>query len=365
MRRGLVVTVVLVTAVLAAVAGWVAATVIQGPADLSEGASMEPSLVTAEVEERVLSSQVIARGTVGYGQPIEVIFPPGGPAGFVTVPPEEGLSLSEGDVVMQVSGRPVVVLEGVVPMYREMRVGTSGDDVAQLQEALDRMEYDISADDAGVFGSATLDAVTTWFDDLGYELVDESVSRQEILFLPKLEVRVSEVFAGRAASAEGPLFSVTESVLSVASSLDRSDRELVSEGDAAAVVLDDLGIEVEGSVGALADQAGTMGLDEQRYFMEITLPADAPSELVDASVRIDIPVESTDGEVLVVPVAALVTASDGSVRVEVAASEGDTRLVTVTTGLSAGGLVEVTPQNGDLTKDDRVVVGTDPSGGSR
>jgi multidrug efflux pump subunit AcrA (membrane-fusion protein) len=75
-------------------------------------------------------------------------------------------------------------------------------------------------------------------------------------------------------------------------------------------------------------------------------------------VRITIPVESTDGEVLAVPIAALSATADGTSRVEVAEGEGGaTRFVTVNPGLSAEGYVEVDPVDGNLGEGDRVVVG--------
>jgi hypothetical protein len=81
------------------------------------------------------------------------------------------------------------------------------------------------------------------------------------------------------------------------------------------------------------------------------------------NVRVTIPVGSTSGEVLYVPVAALTAGPGGESRVEVV--EGDprdgeraqTRIVVVETGLAAGGQVEVTATDGDLGEGDLVVVG--------
>ena len=56
-----------------------------------------------------------------------------------------------------------------------------------------------------------------------------------------------------------------------------------------------------------------------------------------------IPVASTSGAVLVVPVAALFSDATGTPRVEVMDSSGTTRFQPVVTGLSTGGEVEVRP----------------------
>jgi hypothetical protein len=45
--------------------------------------------------------------------------------------------------------------------------------------------------------------------------------------------------------------------------------------------------------------------------------------------------------------------------VEVEEEDGTTRFVTVTTGLAAQGLVEITPVDGELSEGDMVVVGSE------
>jgi hypothetical protein len=79
--------------------------------------------------------------------------------------------------------------------------------------------------------------------------------------------------------------------------------------------------------------------------------------LRDANVRVTIPVKSTNGKVLAVPVAALSAGPDGSSRIEVL-RDGKTELVPVTVGLSADGYAEVRPAgDAKLVAGDQVVVG--------
>jgi multidrug efflux pump subunit AcrA (membrane-fusion protein) len=75
------------------------------------------------------------------------------------------------------------------------------------------------------------------------------------------------------------------------------------------------------------------------------------------NVRIVIPVEATDGEVLAVPLAALTAGPTGESRVQVEREDGAVDLVTVEVGLAAGGFAEVAPLDGELEPGDRVVVG--------
>jgi peptidoglycan hydrolase-like protein with peptidoglycan-binding domain len=75
------------------------------------------------------------------------------------LPKKVGDKVGNGDVVLQVSGRPVIALVGRLPAYRDMTPGSNGPDVAQLQAALHRVG--IADDDpVGTYGRGTKDAVT-------------------------------------------------------------------------------------------------------------------------------------------------------------------------------------------------------------
>ena len=76
------------------------------------------------------------------------------------------------------------------------------------------------------------------------------------------------------------------------------------------------------------------------------------------NVRVQIPVSSTGGAVLTVPLAALTAGPGGESRIEVQNANGTTSLVEVNTGLAAGGHVEVTGVDRDLHVGDLVVIGT-------
>jgi multidrug efflux pump subunit AcrA (membrane-fusion protein) len=69
-----------------------------------------------------------------------------------------------------------------------------------------------------------------------------------------------------------------------------------------------------------------------------------------------VPIESTKGTVLAVPVSALSLGPDGSPRVQ-RAVDGKLEFVRVNPGLSATGFAEVRPVGGTLEPGDRVVIG--------
>ena len=60
--------------ILFAVVAWVVGTRIRSPAQVAaDTAAPNPSLITVPVEERVLSTEVIVRGTMRYGAPQTVV----------------------------------------------------------------------------------------------------------------------------------------------------------------------------------------------------------------------------------------------------------------------------------------------------
>jgi len=79
--------------------------------------------------------------------------------------------------------------------------------------------------------------------------------------------------------------------------------------------------------------------------------------LLGQNIKITVPVSSTGEEVLAVPAAALTAGSGGESRIERAASDGTTALVTVETGLAADGFVQIVSSEQPLSASDQVVVG--------
>jgi peptidoglycan hydrolase-like protein with peptidoglycan-binding domain len=185
----------------------------------------------------------------------------------------------------------------------------------------------------------------------------------EILFFPTLPARIDDVKLKVGDETTGPVMTVTSSNLVVESALSAADAKLVKEGGAVTIKAPDSGVEATGTVSHVATTPGTNGADPQRYYLEVT-PTALDAGLAGASVVQTISVSSTQGEVLAVPVAALSMASDGTTRVQVQPPRAPARYVTVEPGLSAKGLVAVTPLGGDLTPGDLVVVGANNAGSS-
>ncbi|MFJ3959426.1 peptidoglycan-binding protein [Streptomyces sp. NPDC090036] len=163
-------------AALMAVGGLLATTLVKSPAQVAaETGPPAQGALTAEVERRVLAQTVVMRGTVVADQSVAVS-PQGvrsgagaGAALVTRLPLQAGDPVTAGQLIAEVSGRPVFTLHGALPMYRDLGPGDTGDDVAQLQQALRELGHGTGADARGVFGAGTKAALTARYRAIGYE----------------------------------------------------------------------------------------------------------------------------------------------------------------------------------------------------
>ena len=90
-------------------------------------------------------------------------------SGVVTAMPKRaGDEVLEGDVVVEIQSRPVMLLYSPFPGWRDLQSGSRGRDVEMVQRALGRLGYPIT-DEPGVFGPDTGAAVRDLYLDRGYE----------------------------------------------------------------------------------------------------------------------------------------------------------------------------------------------------
>ena len=159
---------------IAAAAGYAAAAQIRSPAEIAaRTAAPKPSPLLVPVEERVLSTNVVTRGTARFGSPQQLLLAPSAlkpHVGRITQVPLPGSELREGDVVIVASGRPVFLLEGTQPTFRDLGPGVEGEDVLQLERALVRLGIDPGPVD-GAYDSGTEAAVADWYERNGYTAI--------------------------------------------------------------------------------------------------------------------------------------------------------------------------------------------------
>jgi peptidoglycan hydrolase-like protein with peptidoglycan-binding domain len=341
-------------ALLAGAAWWLAR-----PQAGTEGTAAGVATTTAAVVRRDLRAQERVSGTLGYG---EVRTVANGRQGTVTGLPEEGAVLRRGQAAYRVDGRPVPLLYGRLPSWRELGVGVDdGADVRQLERNLVALGHDpdreVTVDDH--FTAATRAAVKRWQEAIGLE-ESGTVRPGDAVWRPG-PVRVGELKAsvGAAAAPGSPVFEATATSRVVTIDLDASRQPYVHRGDRVDLELPG-GRTTTGrvaSVGKVATASGS-GDDpasDSTSTVEVTVSLDRPKatgSLDQAPVEADITTETRKG-VLAVPVNALLALAEGGYAVELDQG-GARRLVGVTLGLFADGLVEV--KGGGLAAGDRVVV---------
>jgi hypothetical protein len=187
------------------------------------------------------------------------------------------------------------------------------------------------------------------------ERLGVQVPADEVVFIPSLPVRVHEVTASVGANASGPVISVTDNELSIDSQLPIGAAPLVKPGMKVMIDEQALGIKATGVVEAVANTPGTRGADGYHFYLGVRVES-TPVSLAGFSVRLTIPIETSNGAVTAVPTSAVSLAVDGTSRVLVDRG-GVLEYVTVQPGLSAGGYVEVTAPDGRLVSGQLVVVG--------
>ncbi len=156
----------------AAVLAWLLGSRIESPADAAaRTAPPTPSPILVPVERRVLGSSIVTRGTARFGLPQPVSIAPSAlkpSPGLVAVLPVRGTQVPEGGVLLSASGRPVLVLQGESPAYRDLAPGSRGEDVRQLELGLRRLNFDPGLVD-GYYDARTAAAVARWYQAKGWE----------------------------------------------------------------------------------------------------------------------------------------------------------------------------------------------------
>ena len=376
--------ILVVAMAVAAVGGWVAASQIESPAEAAartEAPEPSPILVPAELKE--LSTDIITRGTGRFGSPqtVSISSSPlkGDTPQVLTGVPAGEEEIDQGMVSLRISGRPVYVFAGVIPSFRDLGPGMRGADIEQLESGLAAAGFDPGPVD-GVYDQSTEQAVTGLYQAAGYDPVVVTsdqlaeigsnaavsvpgsistagvhVPADELLFVASAPVRFAEMSISVGEVIDGPVGTVTDATVAIDAAVPVESAGLIAEGMPVLIDEPDLGVEATGVISRVAETPGTNGVDGFHVYFEVVVD-DNPINVVNASVRLTIPIESTGEAVLTVPISALTLAPDGSSRVQKLAGD-ELEFVTVEPGLSASGFVEVTPVNGQIEPGDLVVVG--------
>jgi len=114
--------------------------------------------------------------------------------------------LNDGAVLLTTSGRPVFILQGEVPAYRDLVPGISGDDIRQLEAGLKRLGFDPGPID-GTYDEQTSAAVADWYASAGFQpfgaTADQATNIRALE--QELAVAINDKLAADAAAAAAPL----------------------------------------------------------------------------------------------------------------------------------------------------------------
>jgi peptidoglycan hydrolase-like protein with peptidoglycan-binding domain len=340
--------------VLAGAAWWTSAKA--GGQDGDRDAGAEVATTTAPVTRRDLRATEEVDGTLGYGEARLVA---NQRQGTVTALPAEGAVVSRGRALYRVDGKPVPLLYGRLPAWRELSVGVDdGPDVRQLERNLVALGYDpdraITVDDH--FTWATRAAVERWQEVLGLKATG-TVRPSDAVWQPgPVRVATRKASVGDSARPGSPLLEATGTGRQVTIDLDASRQPYVRAGDRVDLELPG-GRTTTGrvtSVGKVATVPAGDGADATPT-VDLVVSLDDPEatgRLDQAPVEASITTEVRKG-VLAVPVNALLALAEGGYAVEVE-RDGRRQLVGIETGLFADGQVEVEGEG--LRAGDQVVV---------
>lgn len=229
-RRRMFIAVV-AAAVLFGAGGFFLGQQLESPEDArAEVAAPEPSLIAVPVEAVALSNDIVVRGDAEFEGAVDLVLDAtlgDGASRVVTgMVPEVDSIVEEGDVAIEVSGRPVFILEGNLPAFREFAPGLEGDDVLQLEEALARLGY-LSVTPDTLYGSATEEAIAQLYEDAGYEPQAERANEEAAIEAARDAVdRAREVLA----DANDALDELREPPSQVDQINDRERREALLDG---------------------------------------------------------------------------------------------------------------------------------------
>jgi peptidoglycan hydrolase-like protein with peptidoglycan-binding domain len=288
---------------------------------------------TTTVTRQTLVQAVTLTGRLSYGDPTPLSSTA---TGTVTWLPAPGTLVKRGGPLLRVDDRPVVLLYGAIPSYRDIAEPAKGADVRQLKRNLAALGYrGFSVDDD--FTAATTAAVKRWQHDL--KIPETGLVERGRIVYAATAVRIAKQLVRLGASASGDVLSYTGSTHVVSVPADASEAAWAAPGAKVTVTLPS-GASIGGTVSSVTDAPSTTGDRATGQVITIVLADQgALGQLGEVEVGIRY-VAKERKDVLTVPVPALLALAEGGYGLEVV--DGPTsRVVAVTVGLFADGRVEV------------------------
>ncbi|MFI0978418.1 peptidoglycan-binding protein [Streptomyces sp. NPDC021093] len=308
----------------------------------AKGGDLPPATATVVRTDLVQSKTV--DGTLDFAQrrPVKAVV-----EGTVTVAAAVGRTVRTGQALYELDDKPVTLLYGPVPMFRQMKTGDRGSDVLQLERNLRDLGYGSKLYVDTRYDKDTEDAVKRWQKSLNRETTGK-VGMGDVVF-QRGQVKVVSADAALA-DRVGP----DKTVLTVASTkpvvranLEQSDGALTSRGTRVEVTLPSgktAAGRVDGTVRPEESRSGSAPDAQDGITVEVVLDGGAGAvsgEDAKVSASVKFVSEARKG-VLAVPVEAVVAlrGENGGYGLQVV--RGTTsKMVRVETGMTADGQIEV------------------------
>lgn len=327
----------LVAVLMASTVAWVVATKVESPSQVAARAvPPAPIPIVAPLDKGYLQGPVSMSATAQRERQVKV-FPPSAAAEVVTgVEKAVGDVLMPGSVLLRSNGRPVFSLPGDFPMYRDLRNGDEGDDVAQLQQGLVAAGFSVGRDRSGQFGRGTASALREMYEVAGYTVpsisteapsdlataeqptsgetqepgpdqespVGQAVGPRallsEIVIIPSLPAVIEAIApVGSRLDSETPLCTVGLGEIVLSATLPTSATAVLTVGATGTFT------DAEGGQGTAVVKAVSQGEPPDQSVVTMTASGDISSGTAYV-VQIDNP-SAESGESLLAPVAAVVT----------------------------------------------------------
>ncbi|MEU2835113.1 peptidoglycan-binding protein [Streptomyces lavendulae] len=307
----------------------------------------------ADVTRADLAQRETVSGTLGYGEPSPLS---SAGSGTVTWLPQPGATVSLGEPALMVEGRKVPLLYGDTPLFRELKPGTKGPDVRQLESSLAQLGYSgFTVDDE--YTEGTGQALKRWQKHLGLQQTGTLKASDAVVAQGQVRVVSVEAQPGQTLQPGGNVLDYTGTKRQISIDLDAKKQKLVRKDDKVAVTLPD-GTRIAATittVGKVATREGGAGKDQGgggkdqggggKSVIKVTVGIDDKDRdklgtYDGAPVDVDITSAEKKG-VLTVPISALLALKEGGYGVELI-DGNHTRIIAVKTGLFANGRVEIT-----------------------
>nr|WP_221382650.1 peptidoglycan-binding protein [Actinoplanes polyasparticus] len=300
-------------------------------------ASSNLPAATAEVTKQTLVDTESHDGSLAYANTTTIKTKLNG---TVTALAAAGSTVKRGQKLYRIDNKPVVLLYGPLPAYRELASGAKGADVKQFEKNLWALGYRGFTVDSR-YTASTATAVKEWQIDLGLTKtgtveLGRTVYATGAVRVDSLSANLDDVVGPGAG-----VLQVSSLGRVAAVELDIADQRLARKGAPVEVTMPD-GSEVKGRITEVRTTVEEAQDESEQDTTKIDVTigfAQTPAGLDEAAVTVDF-VASQVKNVLTVPVNALLALSEGGYGVQVVEG-GATRIVTVETGLFADGRVEV------------------------